>query len=65
MKVHITPDKALQDLILQGLRKNDGYCPCIMNSKGNKEYKCICKDMRENVPVGNACHCGLYIKDEV
>ena len=65
MKIHINPDKELVATIRQGLVENDGYCPCIMNSKGKEEYKCICQDMRENVPVGQTCHCGLYIKDEM
>lgn len=65
MRLHVNTDKELASLIREGLRNNDGYCPCIMNSKGKEEYKCICKDMRENVPVGQTCHCGLYVKDEM
>ena len=65
MRLHVNTDKELVNLIREGLRNNDGYCPCVMNSKGKEEYKCICKDMRENVPVGQTCHCGLYIKDEM
>ena len=63
MKVHLNTDKELVNTILQGLKNNNGYCPCIYQSNGKQEYKCICKDMRENVPVGETCHCGLYIKD--
>ena len=64
MKIHVNTDKELVQTIREGLRKNDGYCPCVLNSKGKEEYRCICKEMREQVPVGQACHCGLYIKDE-
>lgn len=64
MKVHINPDKELVALIQQGLAQNDGYCPCVFKSKGKIEYRCMCKDFLENVKVGKACHCGLYIKDE-
>lgn len=64
MKVHVTTDIELRDAIRNGLKQNDGYCPCIANSKGKAEYKCICQDMRDNVKVGEPCHCGLYIKDE-
>ena len=64
MKVHSTPDVEVRNLIIKGLRENDGYCPCIMNSKGKEEYRCMCEDFRKNVPVGETCHCGLYIKDE-
>lgn len=63
MKVHLNTDKELVNTILQGLKNNNGYCPCIYQSNGKPEYKCICKDMRENVPIGETCHCGLYIKD--
>ena len=65
MRLHVTDNKELVEIIRQGLKENDGYCPCIFQSKGKDEYKCICKDMRENVQVGQTCHCGLYIKDEM
>lgn len=64
MKIHITSDEELKQVIRQGLKNNEGYCPCIVNSLGKEEYKCMCKDFRENVKPGNSCHCGLYIKDE-
>ena len=65
MKIHATPDEKLKQIIRQGLKDNDGYCPCVVNSKGQEKYKCMCKDFRLNVKVGQPCHCGLYIKDEV
>lgn len=65
MKLHATTNKELAKIIREGLKENDGYCPCIYQSHGKEEYKCICKDMRENVKVGDTCHCGLYIKDEM
>ena len=64
MKIHVTSDEELKQVIRQGLKENNGYCPCIANSRGKEEYKCMCKDFRENVKPGNSCHCGLYIKDE-
>ena len=64
MKVHMTSNEELKQTIRQGLKNNDGYCPCIVNSKGQKKYKCMCEDFRLNTSVGQACHCGLYIKDE-
>lgn len=64
MKVHVNPNKELVNFIRTSLKANDGYCPCVFQSKGKEEYKCLCKDFRENVPVGQTCHCGLYIKDE-
>lgn len=64
MKVHSTSDVEIRNLIIKGLRENDGFCPCIINSKGKEEYRCMCEDFRNNTPVGKTCHCGLYIKDE-
>lgn len=65
MKVHITDNEELKAYIKQALKENDGYCPCVLNSKGKLEYKCMCKDFLENVSAGQTCHCGLYIKDEI
>lgn len=65
MRLHVNTDKELVQTIREGLRENDGYCPCVLNSKGNEDYRCICKEMREQVPVGQTCHCGLYVKDEM
>ena len=65
MKVHVVDDKELVATIREALNKNDGYCPCIYQSKGKPEYKCMCKDFLENVKVGQTCHCGIYVKDEL
>ena len=64
MKAHVNPDKELANIIRQAVKDNQGYCPCVLNSIGKEEYKCICQDFLNNVPVGETCHCGLYIKDE-
>lgn len=64
MKLHITTDMELKNRIRQALKENDGFCPCVVDSKGNEDYRCICKEMREVIPAGKSCHCGLYIKDE-
>ena len=64
MKIHVTKDKEIAEMIRQGLKENDGYCPCVLNSKGQVDYRCPCRDFRENTPIHYSCHCGLYIKDE-
>ena len=64
MKVHVTDDVELKDSIREALKENDNYCPCVVNSKGKSEYKCMCKEFIERVRAGESCHCGLYIKDE-
>ena len=65
MKAHITNDKELAETIRKSLKENDGYCPCIYQSKGKPEYLCMCEDFRINKKVGETCHCGIYIKDEL
>ena len=65
MKVHINPDKEIVAMIRQGLKDNEGYCPCVYQSKGKIEYLCPCENFRLKTPVGEKCHCGLYIKDEL
>lgn len=65
MKQHITDNTEVKNIVLQGLKQNEGYCPCIVNSKGKPQYKCMCQDFRENTKIGETCHCGLFIKDEM
>lgn len=65
MKKHLTENLEIRSIIFEGLKDNKGYCPCIYESKGKPEYKCPCQDFRENVQIGQVCHCGLYIKDEM
>lgn len=64
MKKHFNPDSETVKIVLQGLKENKGYCPCIYQSQGKLEYKCPCKDFRENTVINKLCHCGLYVKDE-
>ena len=60
MKIELNSDKELVSAIKQALKDNGGYCPCVIGT--SPESKCICKDFKENVPVGELCHCGLYKK---
>jgi len=64
MKIHVVDDKEHVAVIRAALRENENYCPCVKNSKGQIKYLCPCEDFREKTPVGQKCHCGLYIKDE-
>ena len=64
MKKHFTDNIEIKTIVLQGLKDNHGYCPCIYNSINKPEYKCPCQDFRINTKLGEACYCGLYIKDE-
>ena len=65
MKLHVTDNEELRTFIRDALRLNDGFCPCIKDSKGKEEYRCICEEMRTKIQVGQTCHCGLYVKDEM
>lgn len=64
MKVHVTDNVELRDSIREALKKNEGFCPCVLGSKGKQEYRCMCENFINNTPVGESCHCGLYIKEE-
>lgn len=63
MKMHLIDDQELVNEVLKGLKENDNYCPCVINSKGKPEYRCPCEDFRKNKYVGETCHCGIFIKD--
>lgn len=56
MKYKLNQDKELVNIILEGLRKNKGYCPCKLVK--DETTKCPCKEFRET----EQCHCGLFIK---
>ena len=40
MRVHVVPDKEHVMTIRKALKDNDGYCPCVYESKGKIE-KCV------------------------
>ena len=62
MKVAVSEDEELVSSVRQKLKENDGYCPCQIFH--TPDTKCMCLDFRTQTPVGQACHCGLYIKTE-
>ena len=62
MRIQKTTDSVLAEQIIDMLKANDWYCPCKIEHL--VENRCICEDMRERVPVGEYCHCGLYKKIE-
>ena len=43
MKKRLSNNKALNQIVIQGLKENDGYCPCIVNSKGKEK----CENWRD------------------
>ena len=60
MKIELNTDAQYVKEIRQALKDNNGYCPCEVEI--SPDTKCMCKDFRENVAVGEFCHCGLYKK---
>ena len=60
MKVELNTDTVMVQEIRQALKENGGFCPCEIEQ--TPDTKCMCKDFRENVAVGDYCHCGLYKK---
>ena len=62
MKYRLSDDKETVNFIKQRLVDNDGYCPCVMDSRGIENYKCPCDDFMYNVGKGETCRCGLYVK---
>ena len=69
----LNEDLVLVSEICAALHKNcelfgADYCPCIPNTKYHDDnaadYICPCKDFKENTKIGEACRCGLFIKEE-
>lgn len=48
--------------VLEGLTKNEGYCP--RHTERTPDTKCLCKEFREETPVNETCPCGLHKKIE-
>ena len=54
----LNKDKKHVDLIVEGLKKKDGFCPCRVQK--TPENICCCTDFIEN---GHCC-CKLWVKKE-
>ena len=65
MSVRLNEDKKSVEMLKEGLRKKDGYCPCRLEK--TEENKCICKEFREQIAdpdFEGYCHCKLYYKSK-
>ena len=65
MKVEFNKDTETVKRIQEGLKRTGGYCPCRLVR--NEEYKCICKEFKEQIKDPNFegyCHCMLYYKSK-
>ncbi len=54
----INPDKKHVDVILDGLRNRERFCPCRVQKI--PENKCVCEDF---INTGKCC-CKLWVKEE-
>jgi len=52
----LNPDKEARKVVVEAIKANDGYCPCVIEK--NEDTKCNCKKFREE----GDCHCGLWIR---
>lgn len=50
----LTDDKERIGLIISGLKRKNGYCPC--SREMDDDHKCPCLDYRTT----GECHCKLY-----
>ncbi len=65
MSVRFNEDKKLVELLKEGLRKKDGYCPCRLEK--TEDNKCMCREFREQIAdpdFEGYCHCKLYYKSK-
>ena len=63
MQIELNKNEKIVDNIKEGLKRNDGYCPCRLEK--NEDTKCMCKEFREQIADPNFegyCHCMLYYK---
>ena len=63
MAIKFNEDEEVLKMIQEGLKKNEGYCPCRLEK--SEETKCMCKEFREQIKDPNFegyCHCMLYYK---
>lgn len=44
-------------MVMNGLERTGGYCPCVPKNNFTKDTVCPCKEMR----MQHKCRCGLYV----
>ena len=58
-KIYKNPNEEEYKEIIEAVKANDNYCPCIMSK--TEDTKCMCKDFRE-MQNADFCHCGRFYK---
>ena len=62
-RVRYTDDAKIAGVVLDGLRRKAGYCPCRLPK--NPEFFCPCEEFRGQLAdpaFHGLCHCRLYLK---
>ena len=65
MRIIFNEDQKIVDMIREGLKKKDGYCPCRLEK--TDENICMCQEFRDQIADLNFegyCHCRLYYKEK-
>ena len=52
----VSDDRELVGVILEGLNKCKGHCPCVSPTAHNQNTICPCAGMQKK----GHCHCGLF-----
>lgn len=63
MHIEENPNKEVANVVKEGLKKKNGYCPC--RREETPDTKCMCKEFRDQIADPNFegfCHCMLYYK---
>jgi len=63
MHIEENPNKEIANVVKEGLKKKNGYCPC--RREEIPENKCMCKEFRDQIAdpdFEGFCHCMLYYK---
>lgn len=61
LKIINNPDTNTYERVTEAVRKNNGYCPCVIVK--TEDTFCPCKSFREQDNEGE-CHCGRFVKIE-
>ncbi|MBE6030047.1 MAG: ferredoxin thioredoxin reductase catalytic beta chain [Clostridiales bacterium] len=65
MAITLNPDAEVVKTVREGLKKKNGYCPCVLEV--NEDTKCMCKEFRDQIAdpdFEGFCHCMLYYKSK-
>lgn len=65
MKITLNPNSEIVNTVKEGLKRNNGYCPC--RREKIEENKCMCEEFKKQIndpDFEGYCHCMLYYKSK-